>query len=467
MNTDPAGVHPGQPLTRQVSPRVLVDLSVVKLSEDIVEQLQGFVPTVKVITSHEEVNLTEWDVLVTDQAPINNRLPLGGAAERAGDRSGFSWRQWFPENLCLLLIMDEEQYGRTQALDVYPPSGRGTPQVALVQRDRIVGSHISESKVLPDGLADLVRRVMVPAVKKRKRHTSIARSVVPGSSDAAGKLQFRPFLFGPENCILAGSYERSEKASVWVIPGDVPDTSAWLREALRDWHTLDPARFPVIPDWDNDPAWKSAAELEIIARKEQVEAEIQVQIDELRNQHEALDAELEVAGERADAYERALLTKDGEVLERAVEQALADLGFEVQNMDEVWPQGQRREDLRVRTTTDTNWVAIVEVKGYTKGAKVTDLYTTGRWAEGFLADEGRRPSARWFVTNHNRQRDPYDRGQPFANNQDLVNAYATDGGLVIDTVTLFEALRLVQADPSRRDEIRDQLINASGRLELT
>lgn len=467
VNTDSPAAQPGQHLTRQTSPRVLVDVSVLESGTNIVEQLQEFVPTLRLIASLNEVNLSEWDVLITRLAPISNGMGIGSAAEGATEPRGlFAWDQLYPEHLCLLFVMVEESYGRAQAIDAFPSRGPGVPQVVLVQRDRIVGNHIRESTGLPDGLSDLVKRVMVPAVKRRERHSSITRSVVPGSSDAKGKLQFRPFLFGPQDCILAGSYQRSGMASVWVIPWDVPEIPAWLRAALGEWHTLYPTRFPAIPDWDNDPAWKSAAELEIIARKDDAEREILAQIEKLRDVHQALDAELEVERKRADAYERALLTEDGEVLERAVQQALGDLGFEVTNMDEIWPLGQRREDLRVRTAVDPDWVAIVEVKGYSKGAKETDFYKTGRWAEDYIVEAGHRPSARWFVTNHNRQRDPYERGEPFANRQELVAAFAGDGGLVIDTVTLFEMLRIVQSEPSRRDAVRDQLIKATGRLAL-
>ncbi|MEU6135856.1 hypothetical protein [Nocardioides sp. NPDC047086] len=467
MNTDHDGVQPGAYLTRQPGPRVLVHLSLVELGEYIAEQLRRFVPTVKVIESPDEVNLTEWDVLITAQPPSEERfVPEANGWRRPGNYPP-SWKRRYPDQLCLIWLAPENQFNDDVALDVFPPEGEGSrPDVLLVQGEAIVGRHIRESDGLPEGLADLVKRVMVPVVKQRERHTPIARTFVSGFAPPSGLFQIRPFLFGPEDCILAGSYARSEEASVWVIPMDIPDIPAWLREALREWHTLYPTRFPVVPDWDNDPAWKSAAELEIIAHKEQLESEILSQVAKLREQQEALDAELNAERERAEAYERALLAKDGEVLERAVQRALGDLGFEVTNMDEIWPEGKRREDLRAGIASDPEWVAIVEIKGYTKGAKETDLFKTGRWAESFILEKQRRPSARWFVTNHNRQRDPFDRGRPFANKPEVVTNYEADDGLVIDTVTLFEALRIVQSDPSRRNELRDHLANSKGLLTL-
>ena len=161
-------------------------------------------------------------------------------------------------------------------------------------------------------------------------------------------------------------------------------------------------------------------------------------------------------------YERALLTADGDVLVDAVACALADLGLHVTDMDEHWSDNDRREDLRVFIDGDPDWVAIVEVKGFTKGVKETELQAFGRWAERFILDHQRLPDRRWFVANHDRRREPGDRPAPFAHKPAIIDVFKSQSGLIIDTIALFDALREVRADPSRVEEVRGWLVEALG-----
>lgn len=81
------------------------------------------------------------------------------------------------------------------------------------------------------------------------------------------------------------------------------------------------------------------------------------------------------------------------------------------------------------------------------GAKETELQNFGRWAERFIMEEHRLPSARWFVTNHQRGVDPGARQAPFENKPATTETFAKSNGTVIDTRALFDVLRLVESRP--------------------
>lgn len=459
-------VEPGEHLTRQPAPRVLVNLASADTNRAIADLLAEFVPTVRAIAWPGEVNLSEWDVLITRRGPLDmtsedkNEGHYGSHDPEVIHR----WKQEYPPHLCLLLIVPAKR-SDLEVVDAYPSDGESddVPPVAIVQDPTTIGSHVRAVKGLPENLSALIADTLAPAAKKRTEHASIRRFAVEDvPDDAEDALLLRPFLLGPNDCILAGSYERSDQASVWIIPDDCPNLPAWVRAALGEWNEMYPSRFPKIPNWDADAAWQSAAELEVTARMDTLRAEILAKSQEYEAANKALEADLEAAREHAAMYERALLTADGDVLVDAVACALADLGLHVTNMDEHWLDNDRREDLRVFIDGDPDWVAIVEVKGFTKGVKETELQAFGRWAERFILDHHRLPDRRWFVANHDRRRDPSDRPVPFAHKPAIIDVFKSQSGLVIDTIALFEALREVRADPSRVDEVRGWLVEALG-----
>ncbi|WP_075764688.1 maleylpyruvate isomerase N-terminal domain-containing protein [Actinoalloteichus fjordicus] len=130
-------------------------------------------------------------------------------------------------------------------------------------------------------------------------------------------------------------------------------------------------------------------------------------------------------------------------------------------MDTVFPQGQRREDLRVRDPDEPGWEAIVEIKGYTRGAQVNHLARIRRWASRYATDHGRAPDALWHVVNHFRTTDPSARPVVLPDDDALVDLVA-EGGVLIDTRDLFTAARDVQAGTVAAD-VRKLLCGARGR----
>ncbi|WP_404385916.1 hypothetical protein LL946_06355 [Knoellia locipacati] len=311
---------------------------------------------------------------------------------------------------------------------------------------------------MPETLGSVIGRELLPVARLRQTHLSFRRVTREDSPVRRDEhLPIRPFLLGPDDIVLAGSYQRNDLSSVWLLPNDLPDMYPWVLEALKEWHSLYPDRFPLLPEWHDTPDWQSAAERAIAAQREKATEAFRVRQVEHEQQLAILDDRASVAQREADAYQRALLTQDGEALASAVGSAFAHLGFHVVDMDEHWGEGDRREDLRIFDDADPDWVAIVEVKGAKNGARETEVQNFGRWIERFILDEGRAPSARWFVTNHQRGLDPSTRESPFQNKPVVVETFANSGGTVVDTRALFDLIRLVEEEPALAPSARDLL----------
>lgn len=453
----------GQNITRQQSPRVLILPPwgwSREFTDDLAERLATTVPTVSVTSSVSVENLGEWDCLITGEGPgAVNLVPLESANYRDEPKREWQWRSRYPSHLSLICIVQPAQ--SLDPLDAWPPEGRSSeiPPVTVVAEHDLVGRHISFVEGLPERLNDLVREHLVPVVRSRNgKHTSFRVVERDGLLDRPGDLyQIRPFLLGPDEAALACSYQRSPDASCWLLPGDTPDIFPWVREALREWNTLYPDRFPLIPGWQQSSAWYSPLERKIQERRRVVTAELESAIDVWREKTANLDAELKDAQQFADKYERALVSAEGPILEHAVARAFTDLGFTVHQMDEVWPEGDKREDLRISDNDDADWIAIVEVKSSKRGTKETEVANMSRWIERYILETGKAPAARWFVTNAFRSQDPETRPTPFQNKPEFPETFNLAGGTIIDTRALFDLVTLTADDEGKKAAARKML----------
>lgn len=465
-----AVVKAGRTLTQQPGPRVLIETGYnLSNGDDLVARLSRTVPTVRAVQYASQVNLHEWDCLVTWDRPNNKVRYVEGESEHYGRDpvSEFVWEQEYPRHLSLICLL---RGGGFTLLDAWPEEGKSEtpPPVSVLSHSDLVGEHISDVDGLPETLAALVRSDLVPVVQGREGHHLYFESVVDEKHEANisdDHLIIRPFLLGPEERYLAGSYTRNDESSVWLLPADIPDPYPWIREALREWHGLYRDRFPLLPDWHDTSDWFSVTEADIATQRTDLKAAFMVEWEAFKQKQDALDEALAAAKEHADRYERALLKEDGEPLVEAVACALADLGFHVVDMDQHWPDGDRREDLRVFEDGDPDWVTIVEVKGYKRGSKETDLFGFGRWAERFMADHQCPPSARWFITNHHRGSDPTGRPTPFVSKPEVLTTFNQVNGTVIDSRALFDLLWLVGNNPALKPAARAHLKSGAELIE--
>ena len=471
----PVSVTPGEDLARLPSPRVLIDFLGQEIgakdgrqqvlwsgAEELASKLrEAGVPTVVVAKYLGQFDLTEWDVLVTRQLPAT-ATPRRVDARVYDEDPIFewSWKQAFPDNLSIVCLLDHDcsEMGFIDARPSQSDWVASMPPVLLVQAANVAGASIKRAKGLPESLEALVARTLIPVAKARQSHMSVHAN---GQDRGYGAdLHLTPFLFGPGERVLAGSYPRNKDAEVWLLPDDVQDLAAWVCEALTQWHRKDPKRFPALPGWSASDAWLSHAEVLIAEERAVLDEGIRAQVEERKHALAAIDARAAQAKTKCDIYERALLTSDGDELSEAVACALAEVGFHVIDMDQHWPDHDRREDLRVLDPDEPDWVAIVEVKGAKGGPKETEIHSMGRWQKRFILDEGLEPDASWFVSNHERLMDPSARMIPFSHKPALVEAFRQSGLAIIDTRAIFDALRLVQSASRPAAAVRAALKSA-------
>lgn len=457
----------GETITEQPRPRVLL------LNVDdstLAPRLRDKIPTLAEVETLRGIDLHEWDCIVTNEDYTS--LEANPAPPRHGygysqhdDEKTWTWKQHFPSHISVMYA-PTSRYGlrALDILDFQPRQGEDEDELPLLVlvRDSIDGKHISYVEGLPPEITELVKERLVPVARERATHTTfeVRDRGFTGDPD----LRLRPFLFGPREVPLAGSYERTNEASAWLLPPDVGDLAPWVLAALREWHSLYPERFPGVPDWTTESRYHSSAEVRLHQELDARAKVIQEEIEKYLADKKEIQSRLSEATEEATHYERTLLTATGDKLAQVVARALRDLGFSVQDMDEVWEPQKRREDYRITDSDDAAWLAVGEAKGFTKGMKETGLVSLGRWIAMFAADEGRLPSAQWYIANQYLRDDPDVRPDPLATRSDVLKTFTESNGLVIDTRALYALLRAVQDNPSFAQPIRQRLREARGVL---
>ncbi|TPG17050.1 hypothetical protein [Pedococcus bigeumensis] len=451
-------VERGRTLTEQQRPRVLLIGAAFK---ELAGRLGEILPTVGHVGHVADANLKEWDCILTVEYPATiAQAPKKGDGRQTPDITEWKWRQEFNSHLSIVLVQTAWDGGKV--VECWPPSAtrKAMPDYALMTSTRVVGRHLTEVKGLSDTLEDLVKQHLVPAAKRREDHFGLEPRSGPGFK--AGDVPVRPFLLGPDDLILAGSYERSDKASVWVLPSDLPDLLPWIVAALREWHDVDPERFPALPDWHDADQWRSAEEVRLRADLDQFEQTLKADVARLLAQRQEHRDALDEAKARANAFERALLTEQGTPLEEAVAKALTVIGFEVREMDREAEPGKFKEDYRITDPDAPGWIALGEAKGFTKGVSEVGMQSLSRWAGFFIKETGDFPTARWYIANHMVRQDPSTRPEPLHGRDDVIEVFAADNGLVLDTRALFALVRDAQENPEHRGAIRAWLRGQAG-----
>lgn len=326
-----------------------------------------------------------------------------------------------------------------------------------------LSSTVGEELVLPDELEgewrELARTLIVPKLKA----IAPPRPAVFKPQWATPE-KFTAFVEDLDGYVFAMRYRPPmECRECLYLPEQVvDDITPWLLAAFKAWALDEPDVFPTEPDWVSDPVWMTPAELDARAQLDAVREEAQRVTIELEQRIATAEKNLAEARDAGDAEARILLTGTGTPLVDAVEAALVRLGFSVRNMDNEG-KSEKHEDLRVSVE---GWTAIAEVKGYTSGGKPSDLQKIERFSTLYALETRALPSARWYIVNQFRERDPGARRLLMQNHPNDLQVFADAGGSVIDTRDLFLLDKAVAAGFIAADEARRALINAEGRFEL-
>lgn len=316
---------------------------------------------------------------------------------------------------------------------------------------------------LPDRIATLTHEQLEPVLIKRQLHEYFEISRTASEHEA---LTIDPFISTAAHKVLAGRYKRSLSSEAWLLPSDTPDLLPWVRAALAEWHTLAPDRFPGIPDWTESDEWLTSSERSLRERLREVNQRREDILRELTAVEADIRQKLRKASEEADNYERALLTTQSDKLVGSVIKALRELGFSVIDADQQAQSGDHLEDIRIEDSSTPGWIALGEIKGYTKGAKTEALTQFLRFNMRYVQRTGNSPNASWYIVNQFLSRDPGTRQPPLHGKDEDVAAFAAAGGLVIDTVSLFKLLSCVRDGRFTTGEARDMLRSSTGHFNL-
>lgn len=281
---------------------------------------------------------------------------------------------------------------------------------------------------------------------------------------AAAQDGFQSLAHETAGYALSGIITNRVGSQWWILPAQASSQHLWLRAALAYWRAENPEEFPSAGQSLNE-RWKTQAELEAESQIAVFDVETERQLKEREHGRLALVEASEAVARDAETRERRLLGAQGDDLVAAVSEALVRIGFTVTDSDAIADANKaaKREDLQITLTTEPGWIALVEVKGYSKGgAKANDLRQLAKAVGIFENKNGREPDAQWYVVNAMFKTPPDDRPIPLATQGEDVDYFANDGGLVIDTRQIFLLLKAVVSGALSEEEAQKSLVGATG-----
>ena len=452
---------PAHIINAREKPRILIYVS----SRENYAWVEALPGTHRFIDSLGEVDTDEWDVLITDYKTAEYHRG------EYGTRTGSIYRI-VPPHMWLFRVITEDFREVNDALVDFGSANGGDykkvdPQLPLTRIDRdedVPGHQVRRVENLPEALQELVQRDLVPAVEDRHFQFGLRLGDEPDGRPS-GLKSFRPFLVGPSELVLACSYVRLDGSQCWVVPDDVPDLQRWFELALNEWHVTQPQTFPGVSAWQTAQKWMTADEMRLANELKQLEEEFAAKQAAYVASKSVIEHALEDQRVSTDAGRRVLLTGQDDALQNATLEALSNLGFDVEDMDRVWPDRERREDFRIRDGADPEWLVIADVTGVQKGAKASKLQTISGYVTKFVLEE--RPinaPGQWLLVNRLLDRDPEQRGDIFR--ADERTAFEAQDGLAIDTAALFLIVEGCGTE-SARAEARAWLRSARGEITVT
>lgn len=379
----------------------------------------------------DELHLPDYDLIVSFGQPINGaQAPVIVFGPVGGQRLAC------PEDFLL-----EASFHGSVLDDGYSVETRETQLRSLIQ-----------VPLAATPWRDLLKEGLQPAISANlgNLHTIQTSDLVIMTRDSEPQIQhwlgpeeaLTPLLKFQDGTVIAAMGLTAERFPILFLPSWTPNKRAWLLTAWREWVADGTIDAPPPSEGFDDAAWMTGAELRELEEIHRLELDLQREKERLGQAIAAAKGRLAEASEAAESGARRLLTKNGEDLELAVEEALSALGFEVtlMNSDGV----AKLEDLRVSTSSGT-WTALVEVKGYSKAGKSNDFQKFARYSSEYSRQTNMQPDAYWYVVNAYMGQPPAARPGPFESVQDHVQTFSEEGGLVIPTAELFRLVRSVEA----------------------
>lgn len=407
--------------------------------------LEGILPGIRRISSMTDVHQADWDLLICEDEDLRAVAPnlfviaIGGLIIGPTNEDDG------------LLIARRDHFDEELEKGIKPVS----VAVEFSTPDAVAGRF---EPLIADDLVPLLVEGHWHSTLLAYRPTDVAVGepslTIPG---------VERLLVGSDGAVYAAHFKRpGGKSWCLTLPPRVK-LLAWVEAAVGHWNSIDAKRFPGTLDWTNQ-AWEWLTPDEIKA------ADAVVAALQEKDRVEALRVAAMEAFNAARASSRAgpfrLFTETGKGLADAVRDAFRDIGFVVRDMDEELTDRDALEDLRVSPLDRADWVALAEVKGYTRSqGKAEDLLNlTGRFGQRYRRTEGKEPDAYWYIVNHHFGDDPTARKTVLEGSDRDVDSFAAVGGLAIDTVDLFKLWRDVVRGHIAPEDARALLVGVTGRF---
>lgn len=395
------------------------------------KELDSLGATVRYVNSLDEVRQSDFSILVCVGMP--NARPN--------------------KHLKVLQFLDDRVYGD---MPRYAGANYDGDSISIYPGDKAARFTVgSAARAL--GLETLVTQELLKSVPAGGDYSVI--TVPPQAHDA-----FQSLAHETGGKALAGILTNAEGSQWWILSAEVTSQHLWLTAALGYWRAQYPDEFPSAGQSLNE-RWKTQAELEAEASIAAFDVETERQLQQREHDRLALVDTSAAVARTAETRERRLLNGQGDDLVGAVSEALTAIGFRVSDSDAVANTNKtaKREDLQVTLESRPGWVALVEVKGYSKGgAKMNDLRQLAKAAAIFEHKNALEPEAQWYVVNAMFEKAPDDRPIPLESNPEDVELFAKEGGLVVDTRQLFLLFKAVVAGSCSAEEAQISLVGATG-----
>ena len=325
--------------------------------------------------------------------------------------------------------------------------------------------HVGTGEVVTtSGWSALLRRTIADVLPEgAKRHWTISRQI---SDPAAAHLVVvgEPGAMGPA-ALLVRRETKVDAGELLLLPPETIDHAAWLVAFLERLRTKDPARYPGRPDWRRQSEWTPTSLARAIDVQHALEVEKSEAIGSYDRRIARAASDVEQAAVDAAGGVQRLLTEKGDQLVEAVSEVLTVLGFLVRDMDaEIDSTAARLEDLRLTDPARPDWEALVEVKGYTKGVKASDVgQLIGKPVAMYAVENARVPSQLLLIVNGNADSDPSQRSVALGNDPASIELLRANNGVLIDTRDLFRAKRAVEGGQVGVTDVRKSVVEARGR----
>ena len=299
-------------------------------------------------------------------------------------------------------------------------------------------------------------KILIPIHNNDQGNERAAPDLLPHAYLINSKSRILGFVTNPNHPPFTKS---KYKACLQWVPKDL---IGCINAIAEYWAHTKPEDHPFHIPWSAQRDWMTPEERLAFDEIERLNREEEATLSRISVERESARQQLQKCRSAAEEGLRKLLHTQGDELVDITIVALKHLGFSVQNMDEIVPAGQRREDLSISHPDFCGETILCEVKGFLRGGgKGSDLGKLRKHIKRYYGENGKKdPYRSWFIINGQFDLPPGQRHAPFHSDIETVRSLEDDDKiLVIGTCDLY---RLLIDETLTQDKRRQHLLAKEG-----